>query len=219
MMLMTEEIDRDSGDQRGASDYQWSVMSHFAGPQRAGSGGILKVLETNAGSVSGSAAIGFGGVGGSYASIDFNSESLNFINVNIARAVSTWSWSSPGARGELSSLNQHRPFGVQLENIGPSDRELIYWVGNYDSFIGESDFGMRKEDVDAGQYEYCNEGAGCFSCDATLVETRPDEESAHHHPDSSKDQVGPGTIDFNIGHSSILSHHSRKACDSVKAVR
>ena len=180
---------------------------------------ISKFSNSNSSSVDAGATVGTWGFIGSHGATKIDIKSSDVVNVDISGVVSPWSGGRPGAYREIFSSQRQSPTGIKINNISPTDRDFLQGIGDHNPFVIESNFWAEYECVDARNNSTGDADAGSDSCDTTLVETRPSEESAHQDPKSSKDEVGVGAIDISVAHYQILSHHSSKARHSVKAVQ
>lgn len=190
-------------------------MAHFRSYERLITPRIRKTLKSYSGAVAGGPAISFGGVRLSDTSSQFDIQALDFGVMDAAAAVASGGGSRPRTDRELSGFNGQGPAGIEMYDIGPTDGELLYRVGDHNSFVAKADFWSDQEDVNTSKNKECDADTRHFAGHPALVEARPCEESAERNSDSRKDQVGVGSVSFSVIHSVILSHLT---ADSIKAV-
>ena len=212
---MTKNIGGERSCENQPGESHWLPIAHLRGHQRLVTAGIRKPLKSHSGAICSGSTIRFGGVRLSDASSRFDFQAFDFGVMDAATAVTSGGGSRPRADRELSGFNGQGPAGIKLYDIGPTNGELIYRVGDDDSLVAKTDFWSDQEDVNTSKYKKCDADTRHFASYPTLVEARPDEESAEHNSDSRKDQVGVGSVSFSVIHIAILSHLT---ADSIKAV-
>ncbi len=216
MKLMSQEIYSDCSDQKNQGREGRFEISLSSGSQGIFGSSVFESLESNASSVRRSTAIRTRGVGCAHAATKFDIQPFNFGGMNVSGVVATWSRSCPSAHGEFLGFYGQRPFGVEHDDIRPTNGYLFEWIGDNNSLIEKGDFRANQENVNTDHNKYCSAGTATFGSGTTLVETRPQKERAQHNSNTSKYQIGFWAINVSVTHSAILSY---PACDSVKAVR
>ena len=211
---MTKTIDNNGRNQQDACQNQSVPLSVPDRYERFHFITGTKLSQANFGSIDRSATIGSGRVSGPDAAIQFDSEPLYLIDMNIPGLVSPWSGRGPGADREFFGLNSHRPFGIQFKNISPADGDFLNRIGDHDTLIAKSDLRANQKNVNATNNKKGNQDANNFANSATLINTRPDEHRSYKYANGSVYQLGFRSISLNIGHVLILSH---QASNKVKA--
>jgi len=190
-------------------------IAYFRSYERLVTSGIRKPLKSHSGAKCSGSTIRFGGVGLSNTSSCFDIQAPDFGVVDTATAVTSGGGGRPRTDRELFRFNREGPAGIELYDVGPTNGELLDWVGDDDSLVAKADFWSDQEDINTSKYKECDADTRHFAGHPALVETRPCEESAEHNSDSRKDQVGVGSVSFSVIHSTILSYLT---ADSIKAV-
>ncbi len=212
---MSKEI---CGERRGESYTGKEERLQLAVPgsgERLVNSRILKALESDSRAVRGGSTISFRRIGASYALTPSDVETSNFTVMYAPSVMATRGGPRPRANRELLGFNRERPTVIELNYIGPADRELLKRIGDDNSFITKADFRTDQKDIDTCKHEESDEAARKFADLPTLVETRPDKESAENNSDTRKKKVGLRAVRFGVVHTSILTH---LAAGSIKAV-
>ncbi len=215
-LLMPESIYQ-YGDYQKDASYEHLVPRSLSGRHK-GYGSIVssELFQTNFGPIGCSSTVRSWGVGGSNNAIQFDSKTNYFIDMNISGLVSSWSSGSPCAHSKFFSFDGHGPLGLEFANVSPTDDDFFRRISYYDPFITESDLGMNQKYINEVKNEERKKNACNFTGYTTLVESRPNEEKAEHDSDSSKDEIGFWSVNFNVGHASILSQQASKRDKAIR---
>jgi hypothetical protein len=216
MELVAEDIDNYRQDQKNTGEDQRGELAFSMGLERGAITSVPKFLQTDSSSVRGCSTIGAWRVSSSHTAPQFDAETLNFIGMDVSRMMASGSGSGPGANRKIFSFNRQRPFGVKVQDVSPTDRDLFDGVNDDDSFIKEGNFWANQKNVNGEGNENGNATAGGFSGAPTLVETGPEEKGAQYKTDAREDHIGVRTVSVDVGHCSIITY---QASDIVKAVQ
>lgn len=215
-MLMTKSISKYPGYQARPSRDQRVPLAISRSGKSINASTLVEFGQANSSSMGGSAAVRMGRIGHSNSVIKVSAVPLHILDMNSSRFFQAGSSGGPSAYDEIFSLNRHRPFGIEIDDICPTDSDLFEWICDHDSFLAISNLRANQEDVNADTDKECDENTRNFTCHAALIETREKKETAENESSSSEYEIGTRSINFSIGHPSIISQQAPKSAKAVE---
>ena len=213
--LLDSDIDRDQQRQNKKQSLAKRVRGEIAGDDGVATA-TLEFLLSQPGECGSLTRVTSGRVTGAkrHAVVDTNASDLRL--VDRARVIATRRRSSEGEDriGSLSmprkfdlinQPNRHGVSDIDCDDLRPTSRHFVKWIGDRDPFIEDQHFGANEDQIATRYDECCPESGSDATCKGEVTETLIGVDQRSHCSKREEDVSTSWSEDHRISHGQIIS--------------